>query len=55
MLSDAYLWCSHCPLPGVACQWHSHHSLPGASLTKYSVIFTEVEGDFAKNNNKQLK
>ncbi len=25
------------------------------SLTKYSAIFTEVEGDFAKNNNNQLK
>jgi hypothetical protein len=25
------------------------------SLTKYSVIFTEVEGDFAKNINNQLK
>ncbi len=25
------------------------------SLTKYSAIFTEVEGDFAKNNNDQLK
>jgi hypothetical protein len=25
------------------------------SLTKYSAIFTEVKGDFAKNNNNQLK
>jgi hypothetical protein len=25
------------------------------SLTKYSAIFTEVEGDLAKNNNNQLK
>jgi hypothetical protein len=25
------------------------------SLTKYSAIITEVEGDFAKNNNNQLK
>jgi hypothetical protein len=25
------------------------------SLTKYSAFFTEVEGDFAKNNNNQLK
>jgi hypothetical protein len=25
------------------------------SLTKYSAVFTEVEGDFAKNNNNQLK
>jgi hypothetical protein len=25
------------------------------SLTKYSAIFTEVEEDFAKNNNIQLK
>ncbi len=25
------------------------------SLTKYSAIFTEVEGDFAKNNKNQLK
>ncbi len=27
----------------------------GLSLTKYSAIFTEVEGDFAKNDNNQLK
>jgi hypothetical protein len=25
------------------------------SLTKYSAIFTEVEGDFENNNNNQLK
>jgi hypothetical protein len=25
------------------------------SLTKYSAILTEVDGDFAKNNNNQLK
>jgi hypothetical protein len=25
------------------------------SLTKYSAIFTEVEGDFVKNNNNQYK
>jgi hypothetical protein len=25
------------------------------SLVKYSAIFTEVKGNFAKNNNNQLK
>jgi hypothetical protein len=25
------------------------------SLTKYSAIFTEVDGDFAMNSNNQLK